>query len=159
MMKAISQAFSQMSQEDIAQYERDEKYSIEIDGEKIELNREDAEIISEDIPGMLVANEGRITVALDINISPGLKEEGVARELINRIQNLRKDSGFEVTDKIKISIQNHKELAGAIERHKAYISAQTLAQEIELVNSCNSNSALSVELDDGVSTLLEIEKV
>jgi isoleucyl-tRNA synthetase len=159
MMKAISKAFAQMSQEEIARYEQDGKYSLELDGEKIELNREDAEIISEDIPGMLVANEGRITVALDINITPGLKEEGIARELINRIQNLRKDSGFEVTDKIKINIQQHETLTGAIESHKDYISAQTLAQEIQLVDSCNSSDALSVELDDGVSTLLEIEKV
>ncbi|PWD97669.1 isoleucine--tRNA ligase [Marinilabilia rubra] len=159
MMKAISKAFAQMSQEDIAQYERDEKYSLDLDGEKVELNREDAEIISEDIPGMLVANEGRITVALDINITLELKEEGFARELINRIQNLRKDSGFEVTDKIKIKIQQHESLASAIESHREYISAQTLAQEVEMVDSCNSSDALSVELEDGVSTLLEIEKV
>ena len=159
MMKAISKAFAEMSQEDIAKFEQENKYSLVLEGETVELNREDAEIISEDIPGMLVANEGRITVALDITLTPELKAEGVARELINRIQNLRKDSGFEVTDKIVVSIQKNSATDEAVEQHKEYIAAQTLANEINLVESCNSNDALSVELEEDVILLLEIKKV
>ena len=159
MMKAISKAFAEMSQEDIAKFEQENRYSLVLEGETVELNREDAEIISEDIPGMLVANEGRITVALDITLTPELKAEGVARELINRIQNLRKDSGFEVTDKIVVSIQKNSATDEAVEQHKEYIAAQTLANEINLVESCNSNDALSVELEEDVILLLEIKKV
>ncbi|WP_291857726.1 isoleucine--tRNA ligase [Marinilabilia sp.] len=159
MMKAISKAFAEMSQEDIARFEMENGFNLEIEGQAVDLNNEDAEVISEDIPGMLVANEGRITVALDITLTPELKAEGVARELINRIQNLRKDSGFEVTDKIIVSIQKNEVTNKAIEKHKKYIAAQTLAKEINLVESCNSNDALSVDLEDDVTILLEIEKV
>jgi isoleucyl-tRNA synthetase len=88
-----------------------------------------------------------------------LKEEGIARELINRIQNLRKDSGFEVTDKIRIHIQSHEGINAAVAKHQEYISAQTLAREISLVDACFGKNALSVDLDDEVKTLLEIEKV
>jgi isoleucyl-tRNA synthetase len=159
MMKAIGQGFAQMSQEDIAHFEASGHLGLEIEGQQVEIGREDAEVFSEDIPGMLVANEGRITVALDITISPELKEEGIARELINRIQNLRKDSGFEVTDKITINIQRHKAFDSAVSNHRDYISAQTLAEEINLVDSCNSDDAISVEIDDQSGTLLEISKV
>ncbi|RCW30065.1 isoleucine--tRNA ligase [Marinilabilia salmonicolor] len=159
MMKAISKAFAEMSQEDIAKFEQENNFTLVLDGETVELNREDAEIISEDIPGMLVANEGRITVALDINLTPELKAEGIARELINRIQNLRKDSGFEVTDKIVVNIQKNGVTDQSVNQHKEYIAAQTLAKEINLVDSCNSNDALSVELQEDVILLLEIEKV
>ncbi len=158
-MKGISKAFGEMTQEDIARFEADGRFELNVDGQKVELQSEDAEIISEDIPGMLVANEGKITVALDINVTPALKEEGIARELINRIQNLRKDSGFEVTDKIRINIQKNGKIDNAVNKHKSYISAQTLAREINLVDSCNSNHALSVEIDDDVNTLLEISKI
>ncbi|MFW5889971.1 MAG: isoleucine--tRNA ligase [Marinilabiliaceae bacterium] len=158
-MKAISAALNAMTQEEIARFERKGQFELDIEGEKVEIGREDAEIISEDIPGMLVANDGRLTVALDINITAELKEEGIARELINRIQNLRKDSGLEVTDKIRINIRKHENINHAVERHRNYISDQTLAQEINLVDSCNSNNTCSVELDDQVSTLLEISKV
>jgi isoleucyl-tRNA synthetase len=159
MMKAISKTFARMSQEDIARFEQENGFTIDIDGNVVDLNSEDAEIINEDIPGMLVANEGRVTVALDITLTPELKAEGVARELINRIQNLRKDSGFEVTDKIIVNIQINEVTDKAIAAHKEYISAQTLAKEINLVESCNSSEALSVDLEDEVTTLLEIEKV
>ncbi|MFO8000857.1 MAG: isoleucine--tRNA ligase [Marinilabilia sp.] len=159
MMKTIAGAMGQMSQEDIARFENEGRFELEVDGQKVELEREDADVISEDIPGMLVANDGRITVALDINITPELKEEGIARELINRIQNLRKDSGFEVTDKIKINVQKNDTIDRAIDNNRSYISDQTLAEEINVVESCNSKDAFSVELDDQVSTLLEISKV
>lgn len=159
MMKGISKAFGQMSQEDIARFEKDGRFDLQVDGQVVELTREDAEIISEDIPGMLVANEGKITVALDITVTPELKEEGIARELINRIQNIRKDSGFEVTDKIRINIQKNGKIDSAVNRHKNYISTQTLALEINLVDACNSSNVHSVEIDDNVNTLLEISKV
>ena len=159
MMKAISKAFAQMSQDDIARFEQENGFNIDIEGESVELNREDAEIISEDIPGMLVANEGRITVALEITLTPELKAEGIARELINRIQNLRKDSGFEVIDKIVVNIKKNETINEAIVKHKDYIAAQTLANEINLVDECNSGDALSVDLDEQITTQLEIEKV
>lgn len=159
MMKAISKAFAQMSQEDIARFEKDSRLTMNIDGQEVELEREDAEIFSEDIPGMLVANDGRITVALDITLTPELKDEGIARELINRIQNLRKDSGFEVTDKILVNIQKNDGINEAVEKFRDYISAQTLAEGITLIDFCNSDDAISVQLDDQVSTLVEIEKV
>ena len=90
------------------------------------------EIISEDIPGWLVANEGKITVALDITITDELRYEGIAREFINRIQNLRKDSGFDVTDKISVEIQKHDAVNEAVKKHIDYIGSQTLAKNITL---------------------------
>ncbi|MGQ1892009.1 isoleucine--tRNA ligase [Thermophagus sp. OGC60D27] len=159
MMKGISKAFGEMTQEEIARFEADGRFELEVDSQKVELQREDADIISEDIPGMLVANEGKITVALDVTVTPQLKEEGIARELINRIQNLRKESGFEVTDKIRINIRKNGEIDSAVNNHKTYISTQTLALEINLVDACKSSNAHSVEIDDKLNTLLEISKV
>jgi isoleucyl-tRNA synthetase len=159
MMKAISMAFGQMTQDDMARFEENQSFVLNVDGEQVQLNRDDAEIISEDIPGMLVANEGRITVALDITLTEELKKEGIARELINRIQNLRKDSGLEVTDKISITIQKHPAIDLAVEKYNVYITAQTLAREIKMVDSCNSDDALCVEIGEGINILLEISKI
>ena len=92
------------------------------------------EIISEDIPGWLVANEGRLTVALDITVSEDLLHEGIAREFVNRIQNIRKDSGFEVTDKIRVIIEDLPFVSVAVKKHSDYIASQTLALEISLAS-------------------------
>jgi isoleucyl-tRNA synthetase len=116
------------------------------------------EIISEDIPGWLVANEGRITVALDITITDELREEGIARELVNRIQNLRKDSGLDVTDRIKLSIQKHEAINKAVEKHKVYIAAQTLSAEVNLIEKCNDSASVAVELETDLETAIFIEK-
>jgi isoleucyl-tRNA synthetase len=159
IMKDISKTIAIMSQEEIAKCENNSVFELNINGENIEITREDVEIVNEDIPGMLVANEGQITVALDITVTPELKEEGIARELINRIQNLRKESGLDVTDKISLNISKHSEINSAVEKHKGYIGAQTLAVEVNLVDSCNSTKARAVELEENVSIWLEINKV
>lgn len=159
LMKQISQAVAQMSQEDIVSFERNESYELNVDTEKINLNLEDVEITSEDIPGWLVANDGKLTVALDINITDELREEGIAREFINRIQNIRKDSNFDVTDKIQIQIQKHDSINSAIEKYSNYISTQTLAKSIDLVDGFEQNSVHFVEIDEEIKTHIKIEKI
>jgi isoleucyl-tRNA synthetase len=129
-MKAIANLVATWSQEDIAKVEQTQAWSGEIDGTTIHLTIEDFEIQAEDIPGWLVASEGGITVALDITINETLRQEGLAREFVNRIQNLRKDSGFEVTDKIRIRYQANDEIHAAIEANLDYIKNEVLAQEI-----------------------------
>jgi len=158
MMKAISGAINALGQEEIAIFEKEEQFSLELEGQKVVLSLEDVEIMSEDIPGWLVANEGKLTVALDIEVTEELREEGIAREFVNRIQNLRKDSGFDVTDKIKLSIQKNESLNKAVEKHADYIGAQTLAIEVILVEKCNDSTAVTVDIDDEISTLMQIVK-
>jgi isoleucyl-tRNA synthetase len=158
-MKEVSSAIASMTQRDINQLEQTGFYSININGAPSEINLNDVEIISEDIPGWLVANEGRFTVALDITLTDELKQEGIARELINRIQNLRKDAGFEVTDKVKISILKHQSLTQTINNHREYIASQTLAREICLVDSLPCGSATNIELDVDLVTTIKVEKI
>lgn len=158
-MKEVSSAITTMSQGEITLIERDGSIEVMVAGEPQSITLEDVEIISEDIPGWLVANEDRYTVALDITLTDELKQEGIARELINRIQNLRKDAGFDVTDKVKISILKHKLLSQAIENHKEYIASQTLARDILLVDSMPCGSASSIELDTDLFTSIMVEKI
>ena len=159
LMKDLSNCINVMTAEDIRRFEQVGTLPVQVQGQEIILVLEDVEILSEDIPGWLVANEGRITVALDITVTEVLREEGIARELVNRIQNLRKDSGFDVTDKIKLTIQRHQAINDAIEKHKAYIGSQTLAHEVILSDNCNDSSALIVEIDDEITTQIAIEKI
>jgi isoleucyl-tRNA synthetase len=121
-----------------------------VGGASISLGLEDVEIISEDIPGWLVANEGILTVALDINISEELRQEGMARELINRIQNIRKESGFDVTDKIKVLIERHELINDAVDSHGKYIGSQTLASSVELTNKIENVASKRIDIDDDV---------
>ncbi len=132
---------------------------LSIDKQNLELTVDDVEIISEDIPGWLVANEGSLTVALDITITEELRQEGIAREFINRIQNLRKDSGFEVTDKITIRIMSHAAINDSVNNYSDYIRSQTLANSIELVAELSNKSATEVALDDTIRTLIRIDKI
>jgi isoleucyl-tRNA synthetase len=158
-MKQVTQAIVQFTQEEISEIEKNEHYTIEIEGTKHKIKLSEVEISTEDIPGWLVANEGQLTVALDVNVTTELKEEGVARELINRIQNMRKEKDFDVTDKITIQIVKHEAITDAIEHHKAYIRSQTLATNVELVDQLKDHkSAKTVELDEAVSTKIEIQK-
>jgi isoleucyl-tRNA synthetase len=159
LMKQIAVGIGTMTAADITLFEQKGEFAIELNGQEIVLVPEDVEIVSEDIPGWLVANEGRITVALDITISDELREEGIARELVNRIQNLRKDSGLDVTDKIKLSIQKHDAINLAVEKHRGYIGAQTLATEINLVEKCNDSASVTVELESDIETAIFIEKL
>jgi isoleucyl-tRNA synthetase len=148
-----------MDQEDIAKMEQEDCFVINTSQGDISLSLSDVEIVSEDIPGWLVTNEGNVTVALDINVTEDLKDEGMARELINRIQNIRKESGFDVTDKINIAIQANPKIDSSVEKHKNYIAVQTLAQQIELVYKVNSELARNIEIDDDINIVLKIERV
>lgn len=158
-MKTINQQINQFTQEDIATFEKEGEYKLNIDNEDIVLTLSDVEITSEDIPGWLVASDGKITVALDITITEDLRHEGLARELINRIQNIRKDSGLEVTDKIQIKILQHQEVQTAVDKFNDYISSQTLAEAIQIVEELNAEQARHVELDENINTLIKIDKI
>jgi len=158
-MKQVTMAITQFSQEDIIEIERNEHYSIQIDKTKHDIKLSEVEIFTEDIPGWLVANEGQLTVALDVNVTVELKEEGIARELINRIQNMRKEKGYDVTDKIMIQILKHNAINDAVKHHTKYISSQTLAMKVDLVDKLeDEKKAKLVELDEEVSTKIEIDK-
>lgn len=159
LMKEIAQAMSQFGQDEIAKLESTGSYEISAGGQQIVLSPGDVEITSEDIPGWLVASEGRLTVALDVNITQELKDEGIAREFVNRIQNLRKESGFEVTDKISVDIQRHNHINSAVENFSDYIASQTLARSITLVDTADMPGAQAVEIDDNVITHISISKI
>ncbi|MCH5328824.1 MAG: isoleucine--tRNA ligase [Coprobacter sp.] len=132
IMKQLAAAIAALSQEDILRFESEGCFTFDIDGQSAVVETGDVEIISEDIPGWLVANEGRLTVALDITVTDELKREGIARELVNRIQNIRKSSGFDITDKINIRIASHPETDQAVTEYKSYIAKQVLADSIEI---------------------------
>ena len=129
-MKQIAALTATFSQERIAEIEASAETTLDLGGDKIVVTPADFEITSEDMPGWLVASEGKLTVALDITVTDELRREGVARELINRIQSIRKDSGFEVTDKIRVEIESKPVVAGAVEHFADYIASQTLAVEV-----------------------------
>ena len=118
--------------QEIVAFENTGNHPVTINGQQIILTTEDVEIISEDIPGWQVANDGKLTVALDITVSDDLRYEGIAREFVNRIQNIRKESGYDVTDKITVYIEDHEFVREAVKRHSAYIGSQTLATAINL---------------------------
>jgi isoleucyl-tRNA synthetase len=159
LMKAISAWVAKLSQDDIYAIDKQGGANPVIDGQQIELVREDFEITSEDIPGWLVASEGSLTVALDISITDELHAEGLARELVNRIQNIRKDSGLDVTDKIEIRIKSNQLLDAAVKLHKEYIKQQTLACDLLIVNNLNEPTAIDVQLDEMVQTIITVNKV
>ena len=134
IMKSLAAQIQQMSQEDINAFEKAGTFTLQVDGQEAVIERADVDIFSEDIPGWLVANEGRLTVALDITITDDLKKEGLARELVNRVQNLRKSSGFDITDKVNITVASSAEMDDAITEYKEYISNQVLANSIEIAD-------------------------
>lgn len=158
LMKEISAAIAKFSVDEINRLEREGTINIQAGGREIPLSIEDVDITTEDIPGWLVASEGGLTIALDINITPELKQEGIAREFINKIQNMRKDNGYEVTDRISLKIKRHPQLDEAVEAHKAYICAQTLADSLELVDETGA-SAKPAEIDAGIETMIQVEKL
>jgi isoleucyl-tRNA synthetase len=134
IMKDLAAAITTLSQQDIAELEKNGRFAIPVAGQTAEITTDDVEIISEDIPGWLVANEGKLTVALDITITDDLKKEGIARELVNRIQNIRKSCGFEITDKINVIIQSDSRINEAVEVFNQYIANQVLANSVALKN-------------------------
>ena len=151
-MKSIANAIRNFSKEEISKIELEGKIPIELDGKMINLELSDVEISSKDIEGWLVANEGAITVALDVTISEELRKEGIARELINRIQNARKDSGLEVTDRIKLTVLNFGDLQEAINDNKEYIMSETLTDELVFVDQLIDG--LDIEFDTIKSKIL-----
>ena len=154
-MKAIAGKVMNFTAEDINKIEQNGSFDVEINGKNITLERDDVEITSQDIEGWLVANEGALTVALDVTISDALKNEGIARELVNRIQNLRKDSGFEVTDRIDVKLQRDEQIKQAVDSNIEYIKTETLTEELEIIDQINNG--IEIAFDD-VNTKLFISK-
>jgi isoleucyl-tRNA synthetase len=154
-MGLISKEIQNLSQEQIAQLDKTGELNVEVSGKSITLTSEDVEISSQDIPGWLVANAGGITVALDITLTDELTKEGIARELVNRIQNIRKDSGFEVTDRIKVFIKDNKILQDAVMANESYIKSETLTDELIFKEEIAEGT--EIEFDD-IKTLLLISK-
>ncbi len=147
-MKQIAALVAGFTQEQIAAVERDAETVLDIAGEKVVTTPADYEITSEDMPGWLVTSEGRLTVALDITVTEELRREGVARELINRIQNIRKESGFEVTDKIDVEIERTALTEGAVEQFADYIASQTLAVGVKCTNTPAGSFVVDSDVDD-----------
>ena len=157
-MKAIIAITNQWSQDDIIAVDKNKGWTGVIEGESIALETEDFEISTDDIPGWLVATEGNYTVALDETVSPALKNEGIAREFVNRIQNLRKESGLEVTDRIELQIKSDDKINLAINDNLNYICSETLANSLDLVEEVKGEK-LVFEVEEGVSTELTLSKV
>ena len=155
MMKDIAAAFAQFTQSDISAIEAAENYTFTLAGAEVVLDRADYEITSEDMPGWLVATEGKLTVAMDITITDSLKKEGVARELINRIQNLRKEKDFEITDRIEVSIAKRDDVAESLAEFAAYVCEQTLCENITLADSLEG--ADKVEWENGETLDISIK--
>ncbi len=158
-MKGIAAQIAQFSKGDISVLEKEGAFTINVDENEIVLELEDVIISSEDIPGWLVANDGKYTVALDITVSEALKDEGIARELINRIQNLRKDTDLELTDKIELKIQKHEGILGAINAHKNYICSETLAADLQLEDIVPVEGNVEVEVAENVKTIISINRL
>lgn len=158
LMKQISAAINSFSQDDINKLEKEKEYKLVIDGQEVLLTPEDVEISTQDIPGWIVTNQGNLTVALDITVTPELKNEGLARELVNRIQNLRKDMGLEVTDRIKITIEKAPETYEAFDGFKDYIGSETLG-EIVFTDKLEGDDVKELELIEGITVRLKIEKL
>mgnify|MGYP004578455065 FL=1 len=150
-MKELAAAIGKMTQDEIAQFETAGTFRL-LD---IDLVAEDVDIITEDMPGWLVANNGILTIALDIELTDALVEEGIARELVNRIQNLRKTSGLEITDRITIEIECRDEIAAAVEHCREYIASQVLATSLTLVDKVAEPQVLDM---DGYTVNINIKK-
>lgn len=144
-MKAVAAQVAEMSQEAIAELEKNGKYTLVIDGAEAVIEAVDVEIISEDIPGWLVANEGKLTVALEVTVTEELRREGIARELVNRIQNIRKSSGFEITDKIKITLSKNTQTDDAVNEYNNYICNQVLANSLQLADEVKDGTELNFD--------------
>ncbi len=156
-MKAVKAFASENSQAIISSIEKQGKYDLKINDTNYTLETEDVEIIPVDIPGWKVANSGAITVALDIIITPQLKDEGIAREIVNRLQNLRKEKNFEVTDRIEVRMKDHPKIKSAVLNNLDYIRAEILANTFEIVNEINGNG-VEIEVDEEIKTTVAINK-
>lgn len=154
LMKAVAAQMDALSQEDIASLEKNGSIALNIDGQEAVVEVADVDIISEDIPGWLVSNEGNLTVALEVELTEELKNEGMARELINRIQNLRKDTGLEITDRINVTVSQDERISAAVNGFAGYIRTQVLADSITL----EDNDGAEIDLD-GLTAFIKVEKI
>jgi isoleucyl-tRNA synthetase len=152
-MKTVSVLLSQFTQDQIRMLEKDGQYRLSVDGEDLILQASEVEITSEDIPGWLVASKGQLTVALDVTITEDLEHEGNAREFVNRIQKIRKDSGFELTDRIEVGVMaenaclaDRQGLKNSLAQFKDYICAEILADKLEFLTE--NNSGIEIEVND-----------
>lgn len=157
LMKSVNVAVTSMSQEQINELDNEGRVTLDVEGISVIIERADVEIISEDVPGWTVANDGEVTVALDLEITPELKAEGLAREVVKRIQMFRKDSGFEITDRIAVSFPAKSEIANAVDSFKDYIASQVLASGISLVDEMPAD-AIEFDFED-FKTLISIKKI
>lgn len=157
IMKSLATAIQGMNQEDIMAFEAAGTFTLNVEGQEATIERADVEIISEDIPGWLVANEGRLTVALDITVTEELRKEGLARELVNRIQNLRKSNGFDITDKITVTVLSSDEMDEAIKEYNEYIANQVLAVSVEITDHAISDATVLDFEDFNLSVRIEKE--
>jgi isoleucyl-tRNA synthetase len=158
LMKPLANIIKEFKKEQIKILESVGKLELTVEGQPVLLTLNDVEIIPQDVPGWLVANEGGLTVALDITLNKALIEEGIAREMVNRIQTLRKDTGLDLTDKIDLKIKQHAGINDAIKNNLSYICSETLATSLELVDSVK-DSAIEVEVDDEIKTYISITKI
>ena len=157
-MKVLAGRVAQFEQSEIQTLESEGSITLDLNGESFVLIKDDVEISTKDIPGCSVASEGIVTVALDITISEELRSEGIARELVNRIQNMRKESGLDVTDKIILMVEKQAEVTRAVESNKNYICDETLASELSLQEAITNDKAINVEVEDGISTKIFLQK-
>ncbi|MBC8619459.1 isoleucine--tRNA ligase [Parabacteroides faecis] len=157
IMKSLAAAIQGMSQEDILAFEAAGTFTLNVEGQEAAVELADVEIISEDIPGWLVANEGRLTVALDITVTESLRKEGLARELVNRIQNLRKSNGYDITDKINVTVLSSDEMDDAIKEFNEYIANQVLAVSVEITEHAISDATVLDFEDFNLSVRIEKE--
>ncbi len=145
-MKVVAEALNSLSQADISRFENEGKFTIP--GTLYSVLIDDVEILAEDVPGWQVANLGKLTVALDVTVTEELKQEGISRELVNRIQNMRKDQGFEVTDKIEVYVKSHPYISEAVKNNLPYICAEILAETFELVNELDAGETVGIDEND-----------
>jgi isoleucyl-tRNA synthetase len=156
-MKAAQELFGNFNQTDISTIEKTNAYVLNLNGDSYDLTLEDFEITAEDIPGWQVATDGALTVALDVTITPELEAEGMARDIVNRIQNIRKDQDFDVTDRIVIKLQKHDVVLQAIEQFSEYIKNETLANSLDLIEGLNGGE--KIELPGEIELGIQVQKI
>jgi isoleucyl-tRNA synthetase len=157
-MKAIANEITAFNQQQIAELEQNGTMVLHLASGPIAIDVQDVEISSDDIPGWLVAIEGKVTVALDITLTEELRNEGIARELINRIQNLRKESGLEVTDRIQVNMMHHDAVTPAVQNNLRYICTEILADSFDVLPNISEAGAVQVEIDEDIKTLVSLKK-
>ena len=148
LMKSVNEAVVGMSQEQIAELEKNGNITLQVEGADALIELADVEIFSEDVPGWTVANEGALTVALDVEVTDDLRREGIAREIVKKIQAMRKDSGFDIVDRIEVVIERNEATDAAVEQFNAYICNQVLADKLSVCDTVEGDNA--VELDSAV---------